>query len=74
MTSSNIGQVWKLPKVREMTGLSSSTIRNKLNPASKYHDPDFPRPFKLTPGGAINTANAWYAQNIIDWIATRAAA
>jgi prophage regulatory protein len=50
----------RLPAVKELTGLSRSTI---------YADPDFPKPVKIGP-----RAVAWVDQEISDWIAAKIAA
>ena len=34
-------------EVEKLTGLSRSTIYERLNPNSPYHDPTFPRPVKI---------------------------
>lgn len=36
----------RLKDVLSYTGLSRSTIYNKINCKSKQYDPDFPRPFR----------------------------
>lgn len=40
--------VLRLKEVQEKTGLSRSTIYNKLNPACKYFDDAFPKPIRLS--------------------------
>lgn len=45
------------------TGLSRSTIYNKLKMGSKYFDPTFPNQIKLG-GGAV----AWIEHEIDDWM------
>ena len=39
--------ILRLKAAVETTGISRSAIYDKLNPRSKYYDPNFPRPLKL---------------------------
>src|SRR4051812_15588194 len=51
----------RLAAVKELTGLSRSTI---------YADPDFPKPVKLS-AGRRGRAVGWVEQEISDWIVAR---
>jgi prophage regulatory protein len=42
-------KILRFPQMQEITGLSRSTIYNRLDPDSKNHDPDFPKPIPLGP-------------------------
>lgn len=53
---------------------SPSTIRNRLNPASPWHDPTFPRPFELGPKGLRCVAKGWLEYVIDEWLEARARA
>lgn len=53
----------RLRTVMNKTGLSRSTIYNKLKQDSKYFDPTFPNQIKLG-GGAV----AWIEHEIDDWM------
>lgn len=53
----------RLRTVMNKTGLSRSTIYNKLKQDSKYFDPTFPNQIKLG-GGAV----AWIEDEINDWM------
>ncbi|MDZ7841520.1 MAG: AlpA family phage regulatory protein [Gammaproteobacteria bacterium] len=55
--------VLRLSAVKDRTGLSRSSIYNKLNPKSRYHDSSFPTPIRL---GA--RAVGWDEQSIQGWI------
>lgn len=55
--------------VSKITGLSRSSIYNKLNEKSRYHDPLFPRPFSLG-----LRSNRWFRRDIDRWIEKSAAA
>ena len=64
-----------LLRIREVslrTGLSCSSLYNRLNSKSKYHDPSFPRQLKLNALGSPNGgAVAWDADEIDAWIVQR---
>lgn len=52
---------YRLPKMRELLGLGSTTIWELSR-----HDPDFPKPVKLT-----SQCTAWRADEVQAWIDTR---
>ena len=56
----------RLPQVIAITGLKKTSIYNKINKESKYHDPDFPRPFQLsnTAKGAVG----WRSDQVHTWL------
>lgn len=58
--------VLRLKEVQEKTGLSRSTIYNKLNPACKYFDDAFPKPIRL---GAA--AVGWLEADLDVWLTSR---
>lgn len=62
----------RLPEVKACTGLSRSSIYQKINPKSPYHDKLFPRPISLAcvSRGAV----AWVDQEIQEWLRLRIAA
>jgi prophage regulatory protein len=53
----------RLRTVVNKTGLSRSTIYNKIKSGSKYFDPTFPNQIKLG-GGAV----AWIECEVDDWM------
>lgn len=55
--------ILRLPAVTARTGLSRSTLYNKLNPKSPYFDPHFPAPINL---GV--RAVGWDDQSVQEWI------
>jgi len=62
----------RIGEVSFRTGLSCSSLYNRLNPRSRYHDPSFPRQLRLVAtmsakGGAV----AWDADEIDAWIEGR---
>ncbi len=62
----------RLAGVRERTGLSSSSLYNRLNPKSAYYDPTFPKQIRL--GGArlaSKGAVAWDSDEIDAWVESR---
>jgi predicted DNA-binding transcriptional regulator AlpA len=65
--------IWRLPKVLAVTGIRKSNLYNKLDAASKYFDPTFPKQVSLShpvkPGA--RTAVGWYSDEVIAWVASR---
>lgn len=59
-------KVLRKKQVREMTGLSYSTIYAKLNPKSKQYDPTFPKQFRISTGIV-----GWYQTEIATWLKSR---
>lgn len=47
LPSSTPTRVLRMPELRERLGISRSSIYLKLNPRSKYFDPQFPDPIPL---------------------------
>ncbi len=59
-------RIIKLPELKNKTGLSRSTVYDKLNPKSPRHDATFPRSIKL---GA--RAIGFYESEVQAWIESR---
>ena len=55
-------QMLRLHELIKRIGLSRSSIYDRLNPRSKRHDPDFPKPIKL------NRASRWLLSEVEEWI------
>lgn len=55
--------VLRMKDLTKRTGLSRSTLYDKLDPASKRHDPTFPRQVRLGP-----KAVGWYRGEVDGWI------
>lgn len=66
-SNSQLHQIIRLPKVRQVTSLSRSTLYEKMNPKSKYYDKKFPKPIKL---GANSVG--WYEHEVYEWLAEKA--
>ncbi len=60
--------VIRLAEVIKIGGIRRSTIYNKLNPKSCYHDPSFPRPIKL---GAASVG--WLKHEVEAWVQAKIA-
>lgn len=60
----------RLSRVLELTGLSRSSVYSRIQAASAYFDPSFPKPVKLSPNGR---SVAWYLAEIEAWIESRRA-
>lgn len=56
----------RIKQVKERTGLSRSTIYNKMDPSSPFHDPDFPRRVQLG-----RASVAWEENEIDEWLHKR---
>lgn len=59
-------KVLRLKRLKEKTGISSSSIYNKLNPRSKYYDGTFPKPIRL---GASSVG--WIEADVDAWLTSR---
>jgi len=56
----------RLPTVTQKTGVSRSSIYNKLNPKSPHYDSSFPKPIKLG-----SRSIGFYAHEVQAWIESR---
>ncbi|MBR8225052.1 AlpA family phage regulatory protein [Burkholderia ambifaria] len=65
-TSRMLDRVLRMKKMNEKAGISRSSAYNKMDPASKYFDPSFPKPIRL---GAHSIG--WRESEIDAWIASR---
>lgn len=52
-------------------GCSESTIDNRINPLSPWHDPTFPKPIPLGAVGTRNTAKGWIEYTGDEWLESR---
>lgn len=59
-------RVLRIRQVQERTGLSRSTIYDRLNPNSPRYDSAFPRPMKIG-----LSAVGWLESNINQWIESK---
>jgi prophage regulatory protein len=50
---------------------SESTIDNRLNPSSPWHDETFPRPVPLGAGGSRSSAKGWIEYVVDEWLESR---
>lgn len=55
----------RLPALLKLTGLSKSTVYARLQEGSRYYDPSFPKPVKLSTNGRIV---AWILPEVEKWI------
>lgn len=60
-------RILRLKRLKEKTGISGSSIYNKLNPRSKYYDETFPKPIRLGLG-----AVGWIEAEVDAWVTSRA--
>ncbi len=55
--------ILRFPQVTTRTGLSRSTIYNRLDPSHKTYDPTFPKPISLGP-----RLVGWSSEEVDQWI------
>lgn len=65
-TARQFRAILRIKQVQARTGLSRSSIYEKLKPSSKYRDETFPRPMKLSVA-----AIGWFEHDIDEWLASR---
>lgn len=66
-TAKALYRVLRIKRLKEKTGLSGSSLYNKLNPRSKYFDETFPKPIRLG-----TSSVGWIESEVDSWIASRA--
>ncbi|QIB30695.1 AlpA family phage regulatory protein [Providencia stuartii] len=59
-------RILRMTELTVLLGISRSSIYEKLNPRSKYYDPDFPKPIKL---GASSVG--WQYASVEKWLTSR---
>jgi len=57
-------------QLEERIGLKKSSIHSRLDPTSKYFDPAFPKPVKLS-SGCKSGAIGWKSNEVDAWIESR---
>lgn len=60
----------RMRELSKMLNYGESTLYDKLNPKSKYYDPDFPRPIALS--NSPRGAKAWRVSAVEAWLELRA--
>ena len=66
ISSNSPCKIIRLKRLNDKTGISRSSVYNKLNPRSKYYDPAFPKPVRL---GAASVG--WLESEVDAWLASR---
>lgn len=61
----------RLPEVLRLLAISKSTLYERLNPKSVFHDRDLPRPFKL--GGSERSPSVWWAWEVAAYLEHKSA-
>ena len=61
-----MNQIINLREVIEFTSISRAHIYEMINVKSKYYDPTFPRPIRLS-----NSRIGWVAREVNQWIEGR---
>lgn len=59
-------RILRRPEVEMRTGISRSTIYEKINSKSAYYDASFPKPVRLGPKSV-----GWKESEIQNWISSR---
>lgn len=61
--ANQLRKILRLKLMKEKTGLSVSSIYNKLNPKSKYFDPTFPKSVRL----GVSSIG-WFESDVDAWL------
>lgn len=64
-TENTSNRIVRIKEATYITGISRSSIYDKLNSSSKRHDPSFPKPVKL---GMASIG--WHLEEILMWISS----
>ena len=67
----SVKKIIRLKRVIELTGLSRSTIYDRINPKSKRYDTSFPKSIKLGTSHRSTGAVGWIESEIQEWIQQR---
>lgn len=60
-------RVLRICEVQQVTGIRSRTgVYQRLDPKSRYYDPEFPRPFKIG-----RAAIGWMQEDVVRWLVGR---
>lgn len=65
-TANFLKNVIRIKQLKQKTGLGNSSVYNKLNPKSKYHDPTFPKSIQLG-----DSAVGWIEGEVDIWLSSR---
>ncbi|MBN8211329.1 MAG: AlpA family phage regulatory protein [Xanthomonadales bacterium] len=57
--------------IAKKVGCSESTVDNRLNPRSRWHDETFPKPIPLGAGGSRSSAKGWLEYVVDEWLESR---
>ena len=60
-------RILRMSGMRFTTGLGQTAIYERLNPSSKYFDPEFPKPISLG-GGERCRAIGWVENEVQTWL------
>jgi prophage regulatory protein len=52
-------------------GCSESTVDNRVNPLSPWHDATFPKSIELGAGGTRRLAKGWIEYTVDEWLESR---
>lgn len=70
-TTARSKRILRKKHLAEKLNCSESTIDNRLNPSSRWHDESFPRPVPLGAGGSRSSAKGWIEYVIDEWLESR---
>ncbi|HDR9759511.1 TPA: AlpA family phage regulatory protein [Burkholderia cepacia] len=59
-------RILRIKRLKDKTGLSRSTVYNKMNPDSKYYDAEFPKSIRLG-----DSSVGWRESDVDAWLVTR---
>ncbi|MDH0032950.1 MULTISPECIES: AlpA family transcriptional regulator [unclassified Acinetobacter] len=66
-----VKKIIRLKRVIELTGLSRSTIYDRINPKSKRYDTSFPKSIRLGTSHLNTGAVGWIESEVQEWIQQR---
>ncbi|WP_250478876.1 MULTISPECIES: AlpA family phage regulatory protein [unclassified Caballeronia] len=67
ITGQALHKILRLKGLKLKTGISGSSIYNKINPRNKYYDPSFPKPIRLGAGTV-----GWLEAEVDAWLEAQA--
>ena len=70
-TASPVKRVLRVRHMKDKLAMSVASLYNKMNPRSKYYDPTFPRPIRLSVTPGRGGAVGWLEFEVDAWLESR---
>lgn len=64
-------KVLRIRHMKDKLAMSVASLYNKMNPRSKYYDPTFPRPIRLSAAPGRGGAVGWLEFEVDAWLDSR---